>query len=144
MRVWICKELRVNHNQTRCYLRPPFLGTPLVPPKLVPPRPAKAAHGNVMQAPRSSRQSWLTRGAIYIYIYIHTYVCDIYVYYIYIYTYVHVCVYIYIYKYIYIYIHIHVEIHVYVYIYIERYCSPGISSNIGVAVTSSKQRHRGC
>ena len=31
MRVWTCKELRVKPNQISCYLRPPFLGTPLVP-----------------------------------------------------------------------------------------------------------------
>ena len=31
MRVWTCKESKVKHNQTSCYLRPPFLGTPLVP-----------------------------------------------------------------------------------------------------------------
>ena len=31
MRVWTCKELRVSNNQTSCYLRPPFLGTPSVP-----------------------------------------------------------------------------------------------------------------
>ena len=31
MRVWTCKELRAKHDQTSCYLRPPFLGTPLVP-----------------------------------------------------------------------------------------------------------------
>ena len=31
MRVWTCKESRVKHDQTRCYLRPPFLGTPFVP-----------------------------------------------------------------------------------------------------------------
>ena len=29
--VWACKELRVKRNQTSCYLRPPFLGTPLIP-----------------------------------------------------------------------------------------------------------------
>ena len=28
MRVWTCKELGANHGQTRCYLRPPFLGNP--------------------------------------------------------------------------------------------------------------------
>ena len=31
MRIRTCKELRVKHDQDRCYLRPPFLGTPLVP-----------------------------------------------------------------------------------------------------------------
>ena len=31
MRVRTCKELRAKHNQTSCCLRPPFLGTPLVP-----------------------------------------------------------------------------------------------------------------
>ena len=30
-RVRTCKELRVKNDQTSCYLRPPFLGTPLVP-----------------------------------------------------------------------------------------------------------------
>ena len=35
MRVWTCKELRVNRDQTSCYLRPPFLGTPWVPFRLV-------------------------------------------------------------------------------------------------------------
>ena len=34
MRVWAGKELRVEHDQTSCYLRPPFLGTPLVPLKV--------------------------------------------------------------------------------------------------------------
>ena len=29
------KELRVKHDQTNCDLRPLFLGTPLLPPKLV-------------------------------------------------------------------------------------------------------------
>ena len=31
VRVWTCKEFRVKLNQTSCYLRPPLLGTPLVP-----------------------------------------------------------------------------------------------------------------
>ena len=31
MSVWTCNELRANHDQTCCYLRPPFLGAPLVP-----------------------------------------------------------------------------------------------------------------
>ena len=31
MRVLTCKELRVKHNQTSCYLRPPPLGTRLAP-----------------------------------------------------------------------------------------------------------------
>ena len=31
MGTWTCKELRVKHDQHSCYLRPPFLGTPLVP-----------------------------------------------------------------------------------------------------------------
>ena len=31
MRVCTCKEVRVKHNQTICFLRPPLLGTPLVP-----------------------------------------------------------------------------------------------------------------
>ena len=26
-----CKELRVEHGQTSCHFRPPFLGTPLLP-----------------------------------------------------------------------------------------------------------------
>ena len=30
-RVWTRKELRAKHDQTSCYSRPPFLGTPLVP-----------------------------------------------------------------------------------------------------------------
>ena len=34
MRVWTCKELRVKHDRASCYLRPPFLGTPFVPPRL--------------------------------------------------------------------------------------------------------------
>ena len=34
-RVWICKELNAKHDQTGCYLRPPFLGTPLVPSRLL-------------------------------------------------------------------------------------------------------------
>ena len=38
MRVWTCKESRVNNKQTSCYLRPPFLGTPLVPSRPEPPR----------------------------------------------------------------------------------------------------------
>ena len=31
MRVWTCNELKVKHDQIRCYLRHPFLRTPLVP-----------------------------------------------------------------------------------------------------------------
>ena len=31
VRVWTCKESGAKHNQTRCHLRPPLLGTPLVP-----------------------------------------------------------------------------------------------------------------
>ena len=31
MRVWTCKQLRVKHNHTSWYKRPPFLGAPLVP-----------------------------------------------------------------------------------------------------------------
>ena len=30
-RVWTCKEVRVKHEQTSYYLRPPFLRTPLAP-----------------------------------------------------------------------------------------------------------------
>ena len=33
MRVWAYTELRAKHDQHSCYLRPPFLGTPLVPLK---------------------------------------------------------------------------------------------------------------
>ena len=35
MRVWTCKTLRVKCDQTRSYLRPPFLGTPSVPSRVV-------------------------------------------------------------------------------------------------------------
>ena len=35
MRVLTCKELRAKHHQTNCYLRPPFLGTPLVSSRMV-------------------------------------------------------------------------------------------------------------
>ena len=35
MRVWTCNELRVKHDQTSCYLQPPFLGTPLVPSRVL-------------------------------------------------------------------------------------------------------------
>ena len=28
VRVWTCKELKAEHDQTSCYSRPPFLGTP--------------------------------------------------------------------------------------------------------------------
>ena len=31
MRVWACNESRAKCDQTSCYLRPPFLGSPLVP-----------------------------------------------------------------------------------------------------------------
>ena len=31
IRVWTCKELRVRHDRTGCYLRPLFLGAPSVP-----------------------------------------------------------------------------------------------------------------
>ena len=33
-RVWACREFRAKHDQTSCCLRPPFLGTPLVPSRL--------------------------------------------------------------------------------------------------------------
>ena len=38
MRVWACKESWVKRDQTSCYLRPPFLGTPSIPSrtKLIP------------------------------------------------------------------------------------------------------------
>ena len=29
IRAWTCKDLRTKHNETSCYLRPPFLGTPI-------------------------------------------------------------------------------------------------------------------
>ena len=35
MRVWTCNELGVKHDRTSCYLRPPFLGTPLVPSRAI-------------------------------------------------------------------------------------------------------------
>ena len=38
MRVFKCKELRVNNDRTSCYLRPPFLGTPIVPSRALLPR----------------------------------------------------------------------------------------------------------
>ena len=31
MRVWTCQESGVKHDQINCYVRPPFLGTPLAP-----------------------------------------------------------------------------------------------------------------
>ena len=36
MRVWTCEDLRAEHDQTSRYLRPPFLGTPLVPSRDMP------------------------------------------------------------------------------------------------------------
>ena len=38
------KELRVKHDRTSCYIRPPFLGTPLVPSRSLAGRPALALH----------------------------------------------------------------------------------------------------
>ena len=35
MRVWTCEELRVKRDQTSCCLRPPILGTPLVPSRSI-------------------------------------------------------------------------------------------------------------
>ena len=35
LRVWTCEESRAKHDQTSCYSRPPFLGTPLVPSRRV-------------------------------------------------------------------------------------------------------------
>ena len=35
MRVWTCKESRAKHDQASCYLRPPFLGTPLAPSRVM-------------------------------------------------------------------------------------------------------------
>ena len=43
-RAWACEELGVKHNQTGCYLRPPFLGAPWVPSRLGGRRDA-AKHG---------------------------------------------------------------------------------------------------
>ena len=36
IRAWACKELRVTRDQPNCYLRPAFVGTPLVPSKIWP------------------------------------------------------------------------------------------------------------
>ena len=79
-RVWTCKQVRADRNQTSCYLRPPILGTPLTP------------SGNTPTA----RNSMYTHTWIHIYIYIYIYV------YTFIHTYIHL-----LYIYIYIYICIH-------------------------------------
>ena len=43
MRVWTCKELRAKRDRTGCYVRPPFLGSPLVLSRILPRRAQRAA-----------------------------------------------------------------------------------------------------
>ena len=121
MRVWTCKELRVKHDQASCYLRPPFLGTFLVPSR-------------VMITPHAPGMSACISLSLYIYIYMYTHVMITYVphisicVYVHMYIHVYVCVYIYIYIYIYVcmyvctyvcmYVCMYVCVYVYMYVYI--------------------------
>ena len=65
MRVRTCKELRAKHDQTNCYLRPPFLGTPLVPSR-IPPTPGAMAALSSEQGGRvlSSSSGQGSRGSV--------------------------------------------------------------------------------
>ena len=130
MMVWTCKELRVKHDQSSCYLRPPFLGTPLVPSRdwrtsggkswshVVPVSflnlaEAEAAQGSDGKSADLSTVN-ITHGilslslspslslSVYVYIYISIYI------YIYIYTYIHICIHI---------LHMYVCTYIYIYIY---------------------------
>ena len=49
VRVWTCKELRVKRNQTSCYSRHPFLGTPVAPSRV---------GGEISESARCSWGSW--------------------------------------------------------------------------------------
>ena len=51
MRIWACEELRAKHYQTSSYLRLPFLGTPLVPSRML-----------VLSRPKLQRKEMTTSG----------------------------------------------------------------------------------